>query len=874
VATVGDEEPGGMLRAPGVQEALFANVPSAIAVFSAAGHCVLVNPAYLRLFGSAPPPEYSLFKDELAQRMGLTRFITDALAGQTVTSPVYWYDAKQLQHVTVTRANRVAIECTVFPLPTRGGAVEHLGLSFRDVTAELMARQETAAERDRLRAVIEQSGDGIIVADAAGVIQLRNRAAELQHGGPDLAAAQAPIERALRGERVESTWEVLRPDGARRVLEGTATTLRGEDGVVAGAILISRDVTERRRTEDELRLHSRILDAMAEGVSVTDQDGILRYTNPAQDAMFGYARGELIGMHFDRLTGFPPDENRRFLEALRGELRERREWTGEWARRAKDGTPLVTRAHIVGIRIGGAQHWVCVQADVTAEVRAREQAERLAAELRRSEDHYRATVNLNPQVTWTATPDGVVATVSDRWFALTGADPDRPFAEGWRQALPDDDRAQYDEAWRRAVATGVPLEIEHRVRHAGGELRWMRSRAFARIDDAGRIARWYGTIDDVHDRRVAEAALQDSERHWREIVENLPALAWTARPDGHVDFYNRRWYEYTGTTFEDMQGAGWRLVHEPAMLPQVEERWARSLESGEPFEMEFPLRGADGVYRWFLTRVRPLRGASGRILRWFGTCTNVDEQRRQAAALREAVRARDTFISVASHELNTPLSTLLLRAQALLAALDKRPLAELEGRIARDVDSMRRQALRLSSLIGGMLDVSRIGQGRLTLHLEDADLAELVREMVATFGPEAERQGVALEVCAPEPIPGRWDPTRVGQIVANLLSNALRYGAGKPVRVTLAAEDGDAVLRVVDRGIGIAISAQRRIFEKYERAVSERHYGGLGLGLYVTRELVLAMGGSIQVDSEPDAGSTFVVRLPVRRSPAAPQPEP
>ncbi|MGE0402823.1 MAG: PAS domain-containing protein [Kofleriaceae bacterium] len=135
---------------------------------------------------------------------------------------------------------------------------------------------------------------------------------------------------------------------------------------------------------------------------------------------------------------------------------------------------------------------------------------------------------------------------------------------------------------------------------------------------------------------VARRRAEDSERELKTFIDNLPELAWTARPDGFIEFYNRRWYEYTGTTFEQMQGWGWEKVHDPAMLPIVVERWKRSLETGEPFEMEFTLRGADGVARWFLTRVSPMRDAAGNIARWFGTNTNIDEIK-SAQALSNAM---------------------------------------------------------------------------------------------------------------------------------------------------------------------------------------------------------------------------------------------
>ena len=150
----------------------------------------------------------------------------------------------------------------------------------------------------------------------------------------------------------------------------------------------------------------------------------------------------------------------------------------------------------------------------------------------------------------------------------------------------------------------------------------------------------------VKAKQEAEAAqrrAEASEHGLKTFIDNLPELAWTALPDGHIDYYNRRWYEYTGTTFEEMQGWGWEKVHDPELLPKVVERWKHSLATGEPFEMEFTLRGADGIARWFLTRVVPSRDSSGKIIRWFGTNTNIDEIK-ASLALTEAMaeQSRET----------------------------------------------------------------------------------------------------------------------------------------------------------------------------------------------------------------------------------------
>ncbi|MBF5045950.1 GAF domain-containing sensor histidine kinase [Aggregicoccus sp. 17bor-14] len=228
---------------------------------------------------------------------------------------------------------------------------------------------------------------------------------------------------------------------------------------------------------------------------------------------------------------------------------------------------------------------------------------------------------------------------------------------------------------------------------------------------------------------------------------------------------------------------------------------------------------------------------------------------------QEAIRARDEFLSIASHELKTPLTSLQLHLQSL------RQGAAAPERLGAKVEALQRQSRRLAALTDQLLDLSRIRLGRLDLNLEWVDLAALAREVAARFAEEAERQGGRVSVEAPGALVGSWDRLRLEQVLTNLLSNALKYGAGKPVRVRVREEAGAVQLAVEDRGIGIDAAAQARIFERFERAVSARHFGGLGLGLYIVREIIEAHAGQVAVRSTPGEGATFTVTLP--RRPAA-----
>jgi signal transduction histidine kinase len=243
---------------------------------------------------------------------------------------------------------------------------------------------------------------------------------------------------------------------------------------------------------------------------------------------------------------------------------------------------------------------------------------------------------------------------------------------------------------------------------------------------------------------------------------------------------------------------------------------------------------------------------------------DVSPLKRMQAELMEAVRLRDEFLTVASHELRTPLTPLQLKLQALIRVCGTElPPEQLRERTRKAAESANHQVHKLMELISDLLDVSQLTDGTLPLRLEPVDLAAVVREVADRLEPQARRAQCPLVVQATEAVVGRWDEQRIAQVVDNLLSNAIKYGPGRPVTLRVERRGAEARLIVRDEGIGIAPESLLRIFEKFERAVSPRHYGGLGLGLYLTRQILQALGGTIRVESQPERGATFTVELPL-----------
>jgi PAS domain S-box-containing protein len=362
--------------------------------------------------------------------------------------------------------------------------------------------------------------------------------------------------------------------------------------------------------------------------------------------------------------------------------------------------------------------------------------------------------------------------------------------------------------------------------------------------------------------REREALERKSQERYRHLLDAMPQCMWAADTKGQVDYWNRAGLEYCGLDASEVtQTAFWECLH-PDDRADARTAWERGLRTGTAFERQARLRRAsDGSYRWHLARAVPERGDDGTVVGWIATATDIDDQKQAEEALRQAIVLRDDFLSVASHELRTPLTSLKLEVANLLRLL-QRGDSPIDPRVTVKVERIDAQSGRLHRLIDELLDVSRIAAGRLELKLEEVDLSQVAAEVRSRFYDEATRQGCAITVHAPAEMRGLWDRSRLDQVLTNLISNAIKYGDCKPIEVTVETEGDRALIAVRDHGVGIAPAEHTRIFGRFERAASSRNYGGIGLGLWIVKQIVDALGGQISVESRPGAGSLFRVSLP------------
>ncbi len=370
------------------------------------------------------------------------------------------------------------------------------------------------------------------------------------------------------------------------------------------------------------------------------------------------------------------------------------------------------------------------------------------------------------------------------------------------------------------------------------------------------------TVALAIERKQAEKALRQSEERFRMLADNMAQLAWTCDKLGNVTWYNQRWIEYTGMSFEEMKDWGWTKCHHTNHVDRVVASIMRSREKGETWEDTFPLRAKDGSYRWFLSRAVPIRDANGEITCWFGTSTEIEDLKQAREAAETANRVKDEFLATVSHELRTPLNAIMGWTHLLTRGkLDPETSA-------RGLETIARNASAQNQLISDLLDVSRIISGQLRFESGVVDLVLMIKAATESVRPAADSRGIVLQL---ELDPGAGlvsgDGMRLQQIVWNLLSNAIKFTPrGGRVTVRLNRENSRVVLSVTDTGEGISPEFLPYIFDRFRQAesTSRRQHGGLGLGLAIVRHLVEAHGGTINAASEGiRKGATFTVTFPL-----------
>lgn len=640
-----------------------------------------------------------------------------------------------------------------------------------------------------------------------------------------------------------------------------------------------QDISDRKQIEAQLRDSEqhlkRVLNSLYTFVGVLTPNGILIEANrPALDAANLQAE-DVLGKPFAQTYwwSYSTQSQAQLNEAIQ------RAAAGEAVR------------YDVQVRLG-AEHYILIDFSLIPlfdhngkveylipsgiDITERKQAEKA---LKNSEQQLRKVLDSLPVYVGLLTPQGKVVTINQT--ALAGIDTQledvlgKTFAQTPWWTFSAEIQAKINDGIKRAAA-GENVRFDTFGRGGGKDnLILVDFNIIPVFNEDGQVEYLIPSGVDISDREASKQALMQREQELKLITEVIPQQIWTASANGEVDYFNQRWLDYTGIPLEETVNNGWSINLHPEDSARVIETWAESVISGKKYNIEARLRGADGVYRWFLTKARPLRNQQGKIIRWYGTNTSITrikelEQRlrQQTEDLIRANQLKDEFMAIVSHELRTPLNPILGWSQLLAAGrLDPE-------KTAAGISIIERNAKLQAQLIDDLLDVSRILRGKLNLNQTPLSLEMVIKSALTTVQLAAEAKSIQIKTEL-EPKIGQvaGDAGRLQQIIWNLVSNAIKFTPeGGQVLVKLGKIGTQALIQVQDTGQGIDSEFLPYVFDRFRQAEggNTRQFGGLGLGLAIVRHLSELHGGTVAVASEGKGkGANFSVKLPLMNIPIA-----
>ncbi|PTL82171.1 PAS domain-containing protein [Vitiosangium sp. GDMCC 1.1324] len=727
------------------------------------------------------------------------------------------------------------------------------------------------------------------------------------------AESPAPSAEELLALHAPSEKELVHKDGTRVPVLQIGAFFEGSKTEGVSFFLDSGELRRAQESvrQSESRLRG-VMAALSEGIIFQDTSGTIGFANAAASRLLDLTNEQLLGRsphdprwHMVREDGtrYPGEEHPAMLAV-------------------RTGVPQLDK--VMGIHhADGTVTWLSINAfpltspdggtPIGAVASFFDVTRRKAAEeaLRMSEDRLRMAIASASLGTWDYNPVTGSLQWDERCKELFGLPPQAPADyDVFLSALPAEDRERTHQVVQRTLQpeNGGNFHLDYRILRLDDHVeRWISSRGRAYFDDKGQAYRFVGTVLDITQRKRDEAnarflleasrILAEHLKSTEEMLQRLARLAASTlcsygtmclvQEDGSV---RRVASAHRDPAKEDLLRESGRFLAnrtaskskleavlngKPCLIkdftPELRERLANSPEHLDVINamnassiMVVPLQARGKMLGLMsLAVVAPQRRFDEEDLAFaqelaHRVAVSLENIRLYQEA-QQAVGLRDEFLSVASHELKTPLTSLKLQHELLGRMLSQERRVDIGPRLSAAL----RQVNRLSSLVDSLLDVSRISAGTLKLEPIDVDLTQLTREALDRIRDVVDQAGCAVDFPSVAPVRGDWDPLRLDQVLVNLLANAAKYGAGKPIHIRVEAREKQALLTIRDEGIGIAAKDLPRLFSRFGRAVSERHYGGLGLGLYISRQIIEAMGGRIRVESQPEQGATFTVELPL-----------
>lgn len=747
--------------------------------------------------------------------------------------------------------------------------------NYRDITEH----KRMESELRRLSDAVKMSKDSIVISDLEGSIVEANEATLKMHGmenkadfiGKNALEIIAPEERDTVAEKVIRAlaegelkyveYHALKNDGSEFLVEASISVMKDGKGEPTGYMAVTRDITERKRMEEKLRLLSDAVSMTSESIVITDLNGIIVDINEAGLKMYGLDdRADLVGKNpFDIIV---PEDQAKALENVARIVETGSLQNIEYHILRKDGRKALIETSVSLIRgeKGEPKGIVAVARDIT-------ERRRMEEALHESEARYRLLAENVKDVIWTADLNLRLTYVSPSNTNLTGYSVE----EALRQTLEEIMTPASIQVVAQGFAEELALEesgpgdlfrsriFEVEVNCKDGSTVPVEMKAAFLRGLVGQPVGILGITRDIRERRKAEEALRESEEKFRDLFENANDLMQIIDMEGRFLYVNRKWLETLGYSKEEVSKLNlFDIIRKDQVdhCTECMEKVAHG-ESLEKVETVFVCKNGREIYVEGNVNAKL---EDGKPVSTRGIFRDITERKKAEEAIRELDRMKSEFISSISHELRTPLHSIKGFGKLILDG--KVPDLNVQKEFLTIIEN---QSERLDKLVGNLLDASRLEAGRFSIHKQRISIAGIIHGVIESIRGMAREREIVIREDVPTTLPEiDVDKERLEQVMFNLVGNAVKFSNdGSEVMVGAEVRENALLVQVIDHGIGIPQEAMPHLFQKFFRVEASSGVGGSGLGLYISKQIIEAHGGQIWVESEHGKGSTFNFTLPL-----------
>lgn len=464
--------------------------------------------------------------------------------------------------------------------------------------------------------------------------------------------------------------------------------------------------------------------------------------------------------------------------------------------------------------------------------------------------NYEKLVDSTPQILWTANAEGKITYFNRFWYQFSGLSENESLEENWKQFVHPKDKHLLEKIWKSGIRKYKPFHLEVRLLDKNNVYRWFLCKAIP-FDKSGNGYSWTGTFTDIEEQKKILSLVKNKAEEFEVLANNISHHVWVENRNGDAEYMNKTFYDYTGLSQPDIYTNKRLEIFHPDDFEKLKNHWYHIKELRINFEYEARIRKYDGTYRWFKIRAVPVKDKKGNIIRWIGTNTDIHER-------KTFEKQKDDFLNIASHELKTPLTTIkgyLQLIQKDLDTIDRAKLRFLLENTGKSVD-------KLNKLVEDILDINRIETGQIgEIDMETISVTSFLEEIIQNHQLLNSDRTIIFDGSANFTIKG--NKHRLEQVFDNLISNASKYSPPhKDISIIIQPDNEKIKISISDHGDGISKENMDKVFERFYRT-DDNTLSGLGLGLFIAKEIVKLHHGNIWVESEEGKGSTFHVELPV-----------